>query len=73
MMRQRQGVQNGYPARPQRAQRRGVRFGTLSLYAKREQSWQPFSTPCLIGVGDAASAYKLQKFLPGLRLTAEGA
>ena len=73
MMKYEQGAQNGYPARPQRAQRRDVRFGTLSLYAKREQSWKPFSTPCLVGVADAALVYQLQKLQPGLRLTAKGA
>jgi hypothetical protein len=39
----------------------------------RERSWGTFSTSCLIGVGDAASADQLQKLLPRLRLTAEGA
>ncbi len=38
--------QQGRPARPQRAGRRGVRFGTLSLGVTRERRWRTFSAFC---------------------------
>jgi len=40
------GAQKGRSARPQRAKRRGVRFGTLSLWAMRERCWRAFSASC---------------------------
>jgi hypothetical protein len=42
----RQDAQKGCPARPQRAKRRSVRFGTLSLWAMRERRWRTFSASC---------------------------
>jgi len=41
-----QDAQKGCPARPQWVKRRGVRFGTLSLWAMRERSWRTFSASC---------------------------
>jgi len=41
-----QDIQKGRSARPQRAKRRGVRCGTLSLWAMRERCWRAFSTSC---------------------------
>jgi len=38
-----QDAQKGRLARPQRAKRRGIRFGTLGLWARRERSWLAFS------------------------------
>ena len=74
MMKYEQGVQNGYPARPQRAQRRRRTLRYVeSLSEVENKAGSRFQHPALVGVADAASVYQLQKLQPGLRLTAKGA
>ena len=44
-----QDAQKGRSTRPQRAERRGVRFGTVSHCAMRERCWRTFSASCYAG------------------------
>jgi hypothetical protein len=73
MMKERQGVQNSFQARPQRVKTGDAPSGVRWDLNDARTQLGDFFNVLLIGVAYAASSYELQELGSGLRLTTEGA